>query len=130
MSAAAPERVGPSGALHGIEPSPEMAAHARHKAEAHRVRLEVVECSADGLPYPPASFDAVFCTLVFHHLPRAMQEGATREMSRVLRPGGHVVIVDWQWPRALAPPMFHLTPAQPWTQSLVARRAGHRSADE
>jgi ubiquinone/menaquinone biosynthesis C-methylase UbiE len=107
---AASERVGPSGALHGIEPSTEMAAHARHKAEAHRVPLEVVEGSADSLPYPPASFDAVFCTLVLHHLPRSMQEGAIREMRRVLRPGGRAVIVDWQRPksfaRAITSPLF------------------------
>jgi ubiquinone/menaquinone biosynthesis C-methylase UbiE len=107
---AAAEHVGPAGALHGIEPSPEMAAHARHKSEARRVPLEVVEGSADSLPYPPASFDAVFCTLVFHHLPRSMQEGAIREMRRVLRPGGRAVIVDWQRPkslaRAIASPLF------------------------
>jgi SAM-dependent methyltransferase len=107
---AAAERVGPSGALHGIEPSTEMAAHARHKAEAHRLPLEVVEGSADSLPYPPASFDAVFCTLAFHHLPRSMQEGAIREMRRVLRPGGRAVIVDWQRPksfaRAITSPLF------------------------
>jgi SAM-dependent methyltransferase len=107
---AAAARVGPSGALHGLEPSVEMAAHARHKAEAHRVPLAVVEGSADRLPYPPASVDAVFCTLVFHHLPRSMQEGALREMRRVLRPGGRAVIVDWQRPksfaRAIPSPLF------------------------
>jgi len=106
----AAERVGPSGALHGIEPSKEMAARARHKAEAHQVPLEVVEGSADNLPYPPASFDAIFCTLVFHHLPRLMQEDAVREMRRVLRPGGRAVIVDWQRPRsftrAIISPLF------------------------
>jgi ubiquinone/menaquinone biosynthesis C-methylase UbiE len=107
---AAAERVGPSGALHGIEPATEMAAHARHKAAARRIPLEVVEGSAETLPYPAAYFDAVFCTLVFHHLPRSMQEGAIREMRRVLRPGGRVVIVDWQRPksfaRAITSPLF------------------------
>lgn len=107
---AAAERVGPSGALHGLEPSKEMAAHARYKAETHRVPLQVVEGSADRLPYPRASFDAVFSTLVFHHLPRSMQAGATREMRRVLRPGGRAVIVDWQRPqsfaRAITSPLF------------------------
>jgi SAM-dependent methyltransferase len=107
---AAAERVGPSGALHGLEPSTEMAAYARHKAEAHWVPLAVVEGSADSLPYPPASFDAVFCTLVLHHLPGSMQEDAIREMHRVLRPGGHVVIVEWQRPksfaRAITSPLF------------------------
>ena len=109
---AAAERLGPLGALHGIEPSTEMAAHARHKAAAHRVPLEVVEGSADCLPYPPVSFDAVFCTLVLHHLPGSMQEGAIREMRRVLRPSGRAVIVDWQRPqsfaRALTSPLFLL----------------------
>jgi ubiquinone/menaquinone biosynthesis C-methylase UbiE len=119
---AAAERVGPSGAVHGIEPSPEMAAHARHKATAHRVLLAVVEGSADRLPYAPASFDAVFCTLVVHHLPRSMQAGAIREMRRVLRPGGRAVLVDWQRPqsfaRAIASPLFlvsllhHLGPSR------------------
>ena len=107
---AAAERVGPSVALHGVEPATEMAAHARHKAEARRISLEVVEGSAERLPYPAAYFDAVFCTLVFHHLPRSMQEGAIREMRRVLRPGGRAVIVDWQRPksfaRAITSPLF------------------------
>jgi ubiquinone/menaquinone biosynthesis C-methylase UbiE len=99
---AAAERVGPSGALHGVEPSAEMAAHARHKADAQRVQLEVVGASADSLPYPPESFDVVFCTLAFHHLPRSMHKDAIREMRRVLRPGGRAVIVDWQRPKSLA----------------------------
>jgi SAM-dependent methyltransferase len=107
---AAAERVSPSGVLRGIEPSPEMAARARQKAEALRVPLEIVEASADSLPYPPASFDAVFSTLVFHHLPKSMQEDTIREIRRVLRPGGRAVIVDWQQPksflRAITSPMF------------------------
>jgi ubiquinone/menaquinone biosynthesis C-methylase UbiE len=107
---AAAERVGPSGALHGLEPSPEMASHARYKADTHRAPLQIVEGSADRLPYPRASFDAVFSTLMFHHLPRSMQVGAIREMRRVLRPGGRAVTVDWQRPqsfaRAITSPMF------------------------
>jgi ubiquinone/menaquinone biosynthesis C-methylase UbiE len=108
---AAADRVGPLGALHGIEPSRDMAAHARAKAEASAVPVQVVEGSADSLPYGPGSFDAVFCTLVLHHLPGPMQqEVAIREMRRVLRPGGRAVIVDWQRPpslmRAMTSPMF------------------------
>jgi SAM-dependent methyltransferase len=98
----AAKRVGPSGALHGIEPSTEMAARARHKAEGRGVRLEVIETSADRLPYPTPMFDAVFCTLVLHHLPGSMRGVAIREMRRVLRPGGRVVIIDWQRPKSLA----------------------------
>jgi ubiquinone/menaquinone biosynthesis C-methylase UbiE len=99
---AAVERVGPSGALHGIEPAAGMHARARRKAETRRVPLEVVEGSADSLPYPPASFDTVFCTLVLHHLRGPMQAVAIREMRRVLRPGGRAVIVEWQRPQSFA----------------------------
>jgi len=98
---AAAERVGPSGALHGIEPSAEMTARARQKAEARHVPLEIVEGSAGSLPYPPASFDAVFCVLVLHHLPVSMRDGAIREMRRVLRRGGRAVIIDWQRPKCV-----------------------------
>jgi ubiquinone/menaquinone biosynthesis C-methylase UbiE len=107
---AAAERVGPSGAAHGIERSPEMLAHARDKARARGTAVELIEGSADELPYPAASFDAVLCTLVLHHLPETMQETAIQEMCRVLRPGGRLVLVEWQQPnsilRALASPMF------------------------
>lgn len=99
---AAADRVGSLGALHGVEPSAEMAAHARHKAEARKVPLAVVEGSAKSLPYPPASFDAAFCTLVLHHLPRSMRDVAIRETRRVLRPGGRAVFIDWQRPKSLA----------------------------
>ncbi len=56
---------------------------------------------ADSLPHPDASFDAVFCTLVLHHLPKDVRETAIREMRRVLRPGGRLVLVDWQKPRSI-----------------------------
>lgn len=106
----AAERVGDTGSLHGIEPSAEMRAHAQHKARSQGIAMEVVDGSADNIPYPSDSFDVVFCTLAFHHLPRSVRQDAIREMRRVLRPGGVAVIVDWQRPtsflRALASPLF------------------------
>lgn len=96
----AAECLGSSANLHGIEPSPEMASHARRKAESSAVSLEVVEGSADSLPYSDASFDVIFCTLVLHHLPESMRENAVREMRRVLRADGRLVLVDVQKPKS------------------------------
>ena len=98
---AAAGRVGASGAVKGLEPSAEMRAHARQKALAAGVSIELVDGSAAELPFPDQAFDAVFCTLVLHHLPDAMHERALVEMCRVLRPGGRVVIVEWQQPTSL-----------------------------
>ncbi|MBI2922961.1 MAG: methyltransferase domain-containing protein [Planctomycetes bacterium] len=98
---AASERVGPSGTLHGLEPSAEMAAHARRKAAAAGTALHVSEGSADRLPYPDASFDAAFCTMVLHHVPAENHAAALREMRRVLKPGGRLVIVEMRRPRSI-----------------------------
>lgn len=98
----AARRVGPAGSVHGIEMSAEMVAHARRKAKAQAVTLNVLEGSADRLPFPDASFDVVFCTMVLHHLPPAMQVAAIGEMRRVLRSEGRIVIVDLERPKTIA----------------------------
>lgn len=91
---AAADRVGSAGVLRGVEPSPEMLARARAKAEDRHPDLEFTQASADALPFPDGSFDVVFCTMVLHHLPDEIQGTALTEMRRVLRPGGRVVIAD------------------------------------
>ena len=82
----AAKRVGPSGSVRGVDRSVEMLAHARRKATAQGVNAGFHEGSSDRLPFPDASFDVVFCTLMLHHLPAPMQLATVAEMCRVLRP--------------------------------------------
>ncbi|MEK7468435.1 MAG: class I SAM-dependent methyltransferase [Planctomycetota bacterium] len=103
---AAAGRVGPSGNLQGVELSPEMCARARDKAKRRGVALTITETPAEKLPFPPATFDAAFCTLVLHHMPVATQEAAIREMRRVLKPGGRIVLVDWRTPKSFFRTLF------------------------
>jgi len=98
----AAKRVGPCGSAQGVEPSSEMVAHARRKAETQGVAASFAEGSADHLPFPDASVDVVFCTMVLHHLPAPMQAAAIAEMRRVLRPRGRMVIVDLQRPKTVS----------------------------
>jgi ubiquinone/menaquinone biosynthesis C-methylase UbiE len=49
--------------------------------------------SAENLPFDDGCFDILTCNNAFHLIADAT--AALREFRRVIRPGGHVVIVDW-----------------------------------
>jgi len=55
-------------------------------------RLRYVNADSQHLPFRDASFDAVTCSNSFHHYPD--QRAVVRDMKRVLRPGGRLMIID------------------------------------
>jgi ubiquinone/menaquinone biosynthesis C-methylase UbiE len=78
--------------LTGIDFSPAMLAVAR--ARAARLGRQAVLHVADALalPFPDASFDTVLCTFSLCAIPDDRQ--AVAEMTRVLRPGGQLLLAD------------------------------------
>jgi ubiquinone/menaquinone biosynthesis C-methylase UbiE len=91
------EAVGPKGSVVGIDAAPEMIDYAKSKARtlAH-CRFEAG--AAESLAFPDASFEVVTSSLMMHHLPNDLQLQAVREMRRVLRPGGTLVLADFTIP--------------------------------
>lgn len=83
-------RVHPPAQLVGVDPVPQMLAIARRNLPA---AVELREGWAEKLPFEPQQFDVVVSCNVFHYIRNPIE--ALREMSRVLRPGGHLVITDW-----------------------------------
>ncbi|NUO62666.1 MAG: methyltransferase domain-containing protein [Gemmatimonadaceae bacterium] len=98
LAIAARRRVGDSGSVDAIDASPEMIARATRKAAdagaTVRFRVAVVE----ELPFPDATFDVVFSTLMLHHLPRPARRQCVEEIRRVLKPGGRLLAVDFATP--------------------------------
>ena len=88
-------RIGPSGFVAGIDPSARMIARARRKAQRRALAIDFREAAAERLPFPDSQFDVVTSTLMLHHLPRPVRESALAEASRVLKPGGRVLAVDF-----------------------------------
>lgn len=70
----------------------EMLAHAKRRGVE-----KTIVADALNLPFEPASFDVV--TVAFGLRNMANYEAALKEMRRVLRPGGHLVILDFSLPR-------------------------------
>ncbi|MCS7236350.1 MAG: class I SAM-dependent methyltransferase [Armatimonadota bacterium] len=73
--------------------TPEMLAVARRLAAERGVaNVEFQEADVRALPFPDACFDVVTCRTAAHHYPELVP--AVREMARVLRPGGRLVVSD------------------------------------
>jgi ubiquinone/menaquinone biosynthesis C-methylase UbiE len=52
------------------------------------------QCAAESLPYADASMDIVYNIYMFHEMPDKARMQAVKEMARVLKPGGLLVVTD------------------------------------
>jgi len=95
VARAARARVGPAGQVFAIDPSGEMIAVARRKAARERLQIDFRVSGIESLPFPDASVDVVLSSLMMHHLPADLKRTGLSEVSRVLKPGGRLVIVDF-----------------------------------
>jgi SAM-dependent methyltransferase len=107
-------RVGSAGSVSGLDPNAGMLAVARDLEPA----LDWQQGTAEAMPFPDASFDAVVSQfgLMFMKVDRAL-----REMLRVLKPGGPLVVAVWD--------AVENIPAYAAEVELLERTAGQRAAD-
>jgi len=80
----------PHAVLAGLDPVAEMLAVARDKLSGNE---DLRTGYADALPWGAGAFDVVVSCNMFHYISHPVQ--ALREMGRVLRPGGSLVLTDW-----------------------------------
>lgn len=67
--------------------------NARREGVAERVELKSAD--ARELPFPESSFDVIVSSFAIHNIyDAAGREAAVREMARVLKPGGQLVLAD------------------------------------
>lgn len=60
--------------------------------------VRVHHADATALPFPDATFDAVVCFTMLHHVPTTdLQDRVLAEAARVLRPGGVLAGSDSRW---------------------------------
>jgi len=77
-----------------VDQSPRMLDAARAKLDSEGVRgVELRRGEASALPLGDDEVDAAFAHMVLHYLPSPAD--AVREMARITRPDGHVVVVDF-----------------------------------
>jgi len=87
----------------GIDPAPEMVDRARQKAAAAGVQARFDVGVIEALEAETDSVDLILSSLMMHHLPAETLSQGLREVWRVLRPGGRLLVVDFAGPG----PFFH-----------------------
>jgi ubiquinone/menaquinone biosynthesis C-methylase UbiE len=83
---------GPAGQVTGVDPSEAAVGYARRRA------LPTVTFTvgvAQDLDLPDTAFDVVTCTLAIHHIPARKRVAAFGEMYRVTKPGGRLLVADF-----------------------------------
>jgi demethylmenaquinone methyltransferase/2-methoxy-6-polyprenyl-1,4-benzoquinol methylase len=83
----------------GVDQSPEMLAEARRRIETNRVQL--VEASAEELPFEDESFDGLTAAYLLRYL--SDLPAGLRGLARVLRPGSTASLLDFGVPPGPVP---------------------------
>ena len=85
--------VGPTGAVIGVDMTPEMLKRARQAlAEADQQNVTFEQGYGETLPIPDGWADVVISNGVLNLMPN--KEAALREMARVLKPNGRIQLAD------------------------------------
>ena len=87
----------------GVDQSPDMLARAR---ERFGERVELVEASAESLPFADGSFEHLTFTYLLRYV--ADPAGTLAELARVVRPGGIVASLEFGVPEGVARPAWEL----------------------
>ena len=115
----AAEGVGPEGVAIGIDPGPTMIGIARFKAARTHSRASFELGIIEALAFVGNAFDVVLFSFVLHHLPADVKQAGLREIWRVLKPGGRLILVDFDPARPLARAVFALFRPIPGTAHVL-----------
>lgn len=84
----------PASEVTGVEPSRKALDIARRRAEEEGLRIEYTPGFIEKIPYPDNFFDVAVSCMVLHHLPPELKVTGLKEVLRVLKPGGHIMMID------------------------------------
>jgi ubiquinone/menaquinone biosynthesis C-methylase UbiE len=87
-------RVGLQGIVMGLDANPDMINMARAAAKRNHLSIEWHTSPAEQLPFPDENFDLILCQ--FELMFFTDRQAALKEMHRVLRKGGRLVLSVWQ----------------------------------
>jgi len=93
--------VGPNGQVIGIDASKEMVEQARALAHEENLAIEFLTKGMQATGLADGCADVVLVSLAMHHVLPEDRQRALDEIFRVLKPGGRLVIIDFEGPKGV-----------------------------
>ena len=81
-------------------------AQARAARDGRPPPIDLIECTAEAMPFPDAAFDAVIFTYLLRYVSDV--PATLRELTRVVRPGGMMLSQDFAVPHGVFYPLWRL----------------------
>jgi demethylmenaquinone methyltransferase/2-methoxy-6-polyprenyl-1,4-benzoquinol methylase len=81
-------------------------AQARAARDGRTPAIDLLECTAEAIPFPDAAFDAVIFTYLLRYVSDV--PATLRELARVVRPGGMMLSQDFAVPHGVFYPLWRL----------------------
>jgi ubiquinone/menaquinone biosynthesis C-methylase UbiE len=94
MSSFALQELYPQAQITGLDLSPYFLAVAHYRAQQRQAKINWIHAKAESTGLPDASFDLISIFLVCHELPQIPTKQIFAEAKRLLRPNGHLAIMD------------------------------------
>lgn len=88
-------KANPNVHLEGLDVDPKVKAIAEHKLAKNNLLIPLHLYDGSVLPFAENTFDKVYSCLVFHQLDAATKLNCLKELYRVMKPNGKLIIADW-----------------------------------
>ena len=113
-------RVGPAGEVWATDINRSMLARGRDRLLDAGCLVPAVQCDAERLPFPAASFDCVSVGFGLRNMTH--KDAALAEMARVLKPGGRLLVLEFSkvWKPLEKPYDLYSFKLLPWLGGRIA----------
>lgn len=88
-------KANPNTKFEGLDIDPKVKAIAEHKLTKNNIEIPLYLYDGSELPFANDRFDKVYSCLVFHQLDAETKLNCLKELHRVMKPNGKLIIADW-----------------------------------
>jgi ubiquinone/menaquinone biosynthesis C-methylase UbiE len=85
----------PQSHFHGLDIDPKVKEIANSKLKGKDIQMDLQLYGGSAFPYEDHTFDKVYSCLVFHQLNEQAKLESLKEIHRVLKPDGRLIVGDW-----------------------------------